>query len=84
MDFHLGDKVLVTTHLSDYELSDGHNVAVVPDMLNYAGKQFVISEMKQYPHAREKLYRLRNNGITARWWFVDKWLVPAEGRVDRY
>lgn len=83
MDFRVGDRVLVTTHLSDYELSDGHMVCVNSFMLNYEGGRFVIGEVKRH-NSGENIYRLKRNGQISLWWFVDKWLIHVIGRVDRY
>jgi hypothetical protein len=73
MEFKVGDKVLVEN--LNYT-GDGSEVHVNSDMLNYIGKQYIISDVK-YRYDKW-IYRLGT------WWFVSKWLLPVEGRVDRY
>lgn len=82
MEFNVGDKVLVENNLGDYHADVGHCVCVNDDMLNYIGKQYIISGMK-YRYG-EWIYRLGTRHSIGRWWFVSKWLLPVEGRVDRY
>lgn len=77
MEFKVGDKVLVE-NLNH----TGHEVYVNTDMLNYIGKQYIVSGMK-YRYG-EWIYRLGTRHSIGRWWFVSKWLLPVEGRVDRY
>jgi maltose-binding protein MalE len=79
MEFKVGDKVLVEN--LNYT-GDGSEVYVNSDMLNYIGKQYFISGVK-YRYDKW-IYRLGTRHSIGRWWFVSKWLLPAEGRVDRY
>lgn len=77
MEFKVGDKVLVE-NLNH----TGHEVYVNADMLNYIGEQYIVSGMK-YRYG-EWIYRLGTRHNIGRWWFMGKWLLSVEGRVDRY
>lgn len=81
MEFCVGDRVLVRDNLSNYYTENMHEVFVNDEMLHFIGKQYVIIDVRDF--YGEKLYKLIGR-LGTHWWFVSKWLMPAQGRVDMY